>query len=274
MTFAVHAMSSASPDLTDDTMTALRESIASIGQLVPIVMWRGEVIDGRKRLACCEALGIEPQTVTLGDEVDALDHAGALNLLRTHYTISQRAMYASRLATLQRGEVGQHRPRGDAGIPGSPIIPTVKEAAAMVGVHHTSVATAKRVRRIAAPELVDAVERGDLTLDAAEKIAERVPLAEQPSIAARVCSEKVGKRNMPAKVLGLAKPRIAKAKPIAEVLTRLFDELENGTRILSDHLDAPLPDVATQEDWAASLDRILPPLRRMRRRLMQGGRDE
>lgn len=275
MSWAVHAMSSASPDLTDESMEALKQSIATHGQLVPIVLWRGDVIDGRKRLACCEALGLEPVTVTLADEVDAAAHAGALNLLRTHYTPSQLAMYASHLATVTQADGRRIREeRAGANLPKLPRGLTRAEAAAMVGVSHTAIRDAKRVRRDGAPELIEAVERGDLTLSAAGKIIERVPYHEQPAIAARVCSEKVGKKNMPAKVLGLAKPRMAKAKPMTDVLTRLFDELENGTRILADYLEVPLPDdVATQQDWLASLDRILPPLRRMRRRL-QGGRDE
>jgi len=257
-------MSSASPDLADDTMTALRESIATLGQLVPIVMWCGQVIDGRKRLACCEVLGIEPVTVTLADESNAAEHAGALNLLRTHYTPSQRATYAGRLATLKSG--GEYRSASNLKSPAL----SLTEAASMMGVSVSAALQARRVQRKAAPELVSAVERGDLTLSAAEKIADRVPIAEQPAIAARVCSEKVGKKNMPAKVLGFAKARAPKPKPVADILSRLFIQVEDCTRILADHLDAPLPDAATQEDWLASLDRILPPLRQMRRRL-QGG---
>ena len=265
MSLAVHPMSSASPDLSDDSMTALRESIRTLGQLVPIVVWRGEVIDGRKRLACCEALGVEPITVELADDANATDQAGALNLLRTHYTVSQRAMYASKLARLPYGGASRHRDRNSE----LKNVPTHDEVAAMVDVHPSLISKARQIRRDAEPDVVDAVERGEISLHAASKIAER-PRDEQSRLTRQVVAEKGGRRNIRSQALGTARPRMAKAKPAADILSRLFTAIEDNTRILADYLDAPLPDAATQAAWAETLDRILPPLRRMRRRL-QGG---
>lgn len=38
----------------------LKKSIESVGQLVPILVWDGVLIDGRRRLLACRQLGIDP----------------------------------------------------------------------------------------------------------------------------------------------------------------------------------------------------------------------
>lgn len=63
----IGAVSAASPDMSDAEMEALKESIAKLGQLEPIWVQKGVVIDGRKRLAACRALGLEPNVVTIPD---------------------------------------------------------------------------------------------------------------------------------------------------------------------------------------------------------------
>lgn len=63
---------------------ALKRDIDSTGQINPIIIWRGEVIDGRTRLAICQSLNIEVTVSeikwnTLDDEISEiidLLHAG------------------------------------------------------------------------------------------------------------------------------------------------------------------------------------------------------
>src|SRR5262245_24622225 len=103
MTLHVSALSAESPDMSDPEFKELLEDIRRHGQLVPAVVSNGEIVDGRKRFQACQKLGIELKTIELtGDPVAA---AYALNILRTHYNTSQRAMFAARRATLVRGDV-------------------------------------------------------------------------------------------------------------------------------------------------------------------------
>src|SRR5262245_4844857 len=60
-------ISAASPDMDDAQFNELVEDIRERGQLVPICVANGEVIDGRKRLRACELLNIEPKTVNVSD---------------------------------------------------------------------------------------------------------------------------------------------------------------------------------------------------------------
>ena len=70
-------------------------------------------------------------------------------------------MWAARWATLKKGYVkGQQADSGGAIAPPE----SAKEAAKKVDVHAKTVARAKAIRRKAAPEVVEAVESGKLTL--------------------------------------------------------------------------------------------------------------
>jgi len=167
MTIEVDPISSASPDLAPTAVVALRESIQRIGQQVPIVLWRGRVIDGRKRLAACQALNREPLVVTIPDSSNAPDFATALNLLRTHYTTGQKAIYSAKLATLSGGrpkktdsneEVLETASTNELG--GKPL--TRGEAAELTGSSMSSVGRAKQVLEHASPEVIAAVEAGDM----------------------------------------------------------------------------------------------------------------
>ena len=179
--------SSASPDMDSFEFEALKDSIATLGQMVPVVMCRGQVIDGRKRVAACRALGIEPVVVSMAEDREPTKMAEALNLMRTHYTPSQRAMFAASMATLRRGEVGNGRSPNEETY-------TIAEAAASVGVATSHVHSAKSLRRDAAPEVVEAVERGHLTLHAARQIAKALPREEQAAKVQELQAEPPAKR--------------------------------------------------------------------------------
>ncbi|HOS94455.1 MAG TPA: ParB N-terminal domain-containing protein [Armatimonadota bacterium] len=58
--FLYHEALSALPTGNVDEFALLKRSIESIGQLVPILVWDGVLIDGRRRLLACRELGIEP----------------------------------------------------------------------------------------------------------------------------------------------------------------------------------------------------------------------
>ena len=80
----------------------------------------------------------------------------ALNLYRTHYTASQRAMFAAKRvnATASDGPTV----REDGSCLYRDRIVTAGDAATAAGVGRNAVQQAKRLRREAAPEVVKAVE--------------------------------------------------------------------------------------------------------------------
>ena len=91
-------------------------------------------------------------------------YALALNSFRTHYSASQRSLYASVLETLSHGgarpgsgPTGSGRGRGVQAA-NVPLEPTLAEIAKNAGVSPRYVRMAKRLRAEAAPEVGAAVE--------------------------------------------------------------------------------------------------------------------
>lgn len=170
------------PLLGEVELGKLAESIREQGQQVPIVLHEGKILDGRNRYLACELAGVEAKTVNYEGE-DALGFSLAQNLERRHLSESQRAMIAAKVATIRHG--GQGGKKFNPPIGGLKISAKDREsAAAELRVGHTSLDRARRVQRDGVPELSVAVERGEVTVSAAEHVA-KLPKEEQAEIVAK-----------------------------------------------------------------------------------------
>ena len=129
-------------------------------------------LDGRNRYRACEELGIEPDwEMYEGD--DPVAYVISANLKRWHLSTSQRAMIAEKLANLQEG-----RPEKTAG---SQAV-SQSDAAKKLKVSRDSVQKAKKVRAEAEPEVIEAVEKGEVNLSTAAELAKvKRPPSEQRS---------------------------------------------------------------------------------------------
>jgi hypothetical protein len=156
----IHPAAELFPPMTEAEFLGLKEDIREHGQREDIVVWQGQLIDGRHRLRACRELGIEPHIAELMDSTDPWQYVVSHNLHRRHLTTAQRAMVGDKLASRKQGEK-----KPDSGIPLSQ--PTQAEAAAMLNVSVDSVKQARKIRKTATPETVAAVERGEITLNAA-----------------------------------------------------------------------------------------------------------
>jgi len=171
----IHPAAELFPPMTEAEFLGLKEDIREHGQREAIVVWQGQLIDGRHRLRACRELGIEPEIAELMDETDPWQYVVSHNLHRRHLTTAQRAMVADKLASLKQGEK-----KADTGIPVSP--PSQAEAAAMLNVSVDSVQQARKIRKAATPETVAAVERGEITLNAAVATVKPAVATEKPVV--------------------------------------------------------------------------------------------
>lgn len=136
----------------------LTASLKAHGQLAPILRRAGQIVDGRRRLAALNELGVEPWIVDLATDADAgarTDLLGRsffeLNACRRELSLAVRAAIADTLATLRRGD-NQHSGAGMSR----------EEAAESAGV---SADTLDRFRKIKAdPETHARVMAGTLSL--------------------------------------------------------------------------------------------------------------
>ncbi len=160
-------------------------SIRDDGLLQPIVTFKGKILDGRNRALACTNAQVKPTYKKFtGTKEDALKYVMKANLIRRHLTASQRSVVASKMANLKQGEKANPQPSSLKTKPKvspepseAPI--TVTEAAKMLNVSPASVKRAKTVLASGDQDLIVAVERGEITVNAAAKQAK--PPAPKPT---------------------------------------------------------------------------------------------
>jgi hypothetical protein len=152
--------------MSDDDFQSLKDSIEVNGVLNPVTIFDGQVIDGWRRYTAANELSIECPTVELGD-VDPRDFVLAQNRARRHVTQAQLA-----LATTA---VYAWKPVGNPAFSQldteCPIGKTNAELSKISGVHANTIKQAKAVQTKAAPEVVEAVKRGEIGLPKAAAIS-------------------------------------------------------------------------------------------------------
>lgn len=165
--FEVHPAANLFPLMTEDEYEGLKQDIAENGQREDIVVWCGKLIDGRNRLRACEELQRQPSIAELDEDQDPWKYVISHNLHRRHLTTSQRAMVASKLATLKRVDTlkkGNKKPDSSIELSGQ------EDVAKMLSTSVASVKRAKTVIEHGSKELIDAVENREVTVSLAEKL--------------------------------------------------------------------------------------------------------
>ena len=89
-----HPACLAFPLLPDAELSELAEDIKLRGLLQPVVVFRGQILDGRNRLAACEMAGVPPRFTEWPGGGSPVEWVISTNLHRRHLTASQRAVVA------------------------------------------------------------------------------------------------------------------------------------------------------------------------------------
>jgi ParB-like chromosome segregation protein Spo0J len=175
-----HPLANLFPSPSGDDFTALVDDVRANGLREPI--WRhkdGRIIDGRTRWRACQEAGIAcPSKEYQGNDESLLAFVVSMNVHRRHLDASQRAMIAAELATLGRG--GDRRSED---FKASIDALNAGQAAKLLNVSEASVERAKAVRRDGVPELVRAVEQGQLAVSSAAMIAKAEPARQRRIVA-------------------------------------------------------------------------------------------
>ena len=160
-TFPVHEAAGLFPLMSEEAYADLLHDIRLHGQNDDVLVWNGYLLDGRNRLRACIELGIEPRWAELPKSIDPVVWGLSHNLHRRHLTTAQRAMVADKLAKLLAGD-NQYK-NEVAGIQATSQV----NAAKQLNVSRDSVQKARKVRAKASKRVIEAVESGALTLNAA-----------------------------------------------------------------------------------------------------------
>jgi N6-adenosine-specific RNA methylase IME4 len=158
VTLNAHPAAGLFPPMSEGEYAALKADIAANGQREAIWTWRDQIIDGRHRARACEELGLAVSSrAWSGEESGVIPFVVSLNIHRRHLNESQRALVAARIANLWPGT--NQWSRESAG-------PTQAEAGSLLNVSQRSIQDVKRIER-KRPDLLPAIESGDLSLNAA-----------------------------------------------------------------------------------------------------------
>lgn len=181
-TYPIHPAADAFPKMGDEEFAALKADIQEHGQHDPVIIYEGEVLDGRHRYRACFDLGIDPSVIVVDDHSiggDPFDYVWSCNFHRRHMTTSQRAMVGVSLKRAREADAERRQKAGATLAPGGAKGKSAEQAAKIIKVSPRTVERATKVAHEGATEVVDAVKEGKLTVGAAEKIVKKSATKEE-----------------------------------------------------------------------------------------------
>lgn len=166
-----HPIADIFPSMTEEGTHDLADDILLHGQREPIWMFEGKILDGRNRYNACLLKGLEPRMVDYVGS-DPLAFAVSMNLKRRQLDDAQRSVIAAKIATYRRGD-NQHAPIGGT---------SQAQAARLLNVSRRGVQRARKLIEQGDPDLVVAVERGELKVSTAATFANSASSLEQTKL--------------------------------------------------------------------------------------------
>lgn len=172
------------PMMPTDQYEAFKEDIRKNGFQQDIVLYKGQILDGRNRYKAAVELDMldDLPIAEMDDDTDIDPYQWVIsrNLHRRHLNESQRALVAAKLAKLRVGDVASQK----HGV--SIDTPSLEQAAEQLQVGRATVARAKTVLSEGSQELIEAVERGEVAVSKAAAVAKEVPKEKQLQAATEV----------------------------------------------------------------------------------------
>lgn len=160
-----HPFANVFPLIDGSDFDELVDDIQRHGLRQPIVLYGGQVLDGRNRLRACEAAGVRTDfTEFSGTEAEALAFVVSANMRRRQLTLEQRAIAAAKIATLGKGRPTENVARATI---------SQTEAAEKFDVSRDSVNRARKVLERGSEALVAAVEAGAVSITRAANVVDR-----------------------------------------------------------------------------------------------------
>lgn len=180
--------------LTPVEYAALERSLLADGCRDALVLWRDVLIDGHNRYDICTKHGIPFRTVN-NDKFDSLEDVMLWvidnNLARRSVSDFQRGMLALRKKEIVAARAAQRAAEAPpeqaeqetADDPVDPPWSTREDVAKAARVSANTLSQIERIRKTAAPELVDAVRSGTISVSAAASVASLPPEAQVAAVA-------------------------------------------------------------------------------------------
>jgi ParB-like chromosome segregation protein Spo0J len=202
-----HPAAALFPMMSDSELEELTADIRAHGLRMPIVVMGLEILDGRNRLEGCKRAEVAPRFVEWDGTGSPSAWIFSVNLHRRHLTTSQRAMLAARAIDVFKKEAIE---RQDAGVQSADAGRSRDKAADLLNVSAFSVLKAQQVIAKATPELVAAVDAGQVPVATATQVISLPPEEQRAIVREKKVSERAreerDKRRARKPVTGDARP--------------------------------------------------------------------
>jgi polyhydroxyalkanoate synthesis regulator phasin len=159
--------------LTPAEHEALERSLLTEGCREALILWRDVLIDGHNRYAICSQHNIPFRTVQ-NDGFDSIEDVKLWmidnQLARRSVTDFQRGLMALRKKEIMAARVVLQT-EADQSVPFAPPWNTRQEVARAARVSANTISQIERIQKAAAPELVEAVRSGAISISSAANVA-------------------------------------------------------------------------------------------------------
>lgn len=165
--------------LTPAEHEALERSLLTEGCREALILWRDVLIDGHNRYAICTQHNIPFRTVQ-NDSFESIEDVKLWmidnQLARRSVSDFQRGLMALRKKEILAARVvpkleGELQTAAEQAVPFTPPWNTREEVARAARVSANTISQIERIQKAAAPELVDAVRAGQISVSAAANVA-------------------------------------------------------------------------------------------------------
>ena len=159
-----HPLAALFPELLPEELAQLARDIKERGQLEPIILYKGLILDGRNRYKACQLAGVNPRTEEFNAQTSARspeEFVLSRNLRRRHLSVGQKAAVALEwseqieLSADPEKNKGRGRPKG-----------TLSEGAKKIGIDERRVFEVRQIRATR-PSLYHEVKAGKRSLNSA-----------------------------------------------------------------------------------------------------------
>jgi hypothetical protein len=167
------------PMLSEEKIDDLAKDIEANGQVVPIQLMDGKILDGRNRWMACLKIGKKPVTIDVKPD-DPIAYVLSLNLQRRDLDEGEKAMVGGRAKSLyeKQAKERQKASGGDKKTVRDNCPQPIEDkgrardkAGEAVGVSGKQVDRAVKVLTKGSKELIEACDKGEVAVSAAAKIA-------------------------------------------------------------------------------------------------------
>jgi hypothetical protein len=158
--------------IDDEAIGDLAADIKKNGQLLPIEILDGKVLDGRRRWLACKMNGCKPITKDV-KVADPIAYVLSLNLHRRHLSETQLGMVAGRAREMYDQQAKERQRGGQGGkllVANLPQGKSRDAVGAAVGVSGKTVDHATKVLRHGTPELIAAVDADKVAVSTAARM--------------------------------------------------------------------------------------------------------